>query len=77
MKIIAIAWRDTVGNLRAEKFDAKDFSVKTDPGWLKIIGSDGPIRLLPAERVHIVEFAEEEEPSRIASPHSVPPLKTS
>jgi len=77
MKIIALAWRDPLGNLKTEKFNAKDVSVKAEPGWLKILGPDGPIRLLPSEKVHIVEFAEEEELSRIASPHVAPPLKTS
>jgi hypothetical protein len=74
VKFIALAWRDPSHNLKMEKFDASEFSVKTDPGWLKIIGTNGPVRLLPSDKVAIVEFGEEEKPSRIASPHAVGPL---
>lgn len=75
MKFVAVAWRDIQGNLKLEKFPSPEFTVKTDPGWLKLIGPEGPIRLLPSERVCIVEYVEEPEEPRIVSPHAVAPLQ--
>jgi hypothetical protein len=73
LKVITIVYRDPNGNLKVEKYDAADFSVRTDPGWMKLVGKEGIIRLLPSERVNLIEFSEEEEPARILSPHSIPP----
>lgn len=75
MKIIAVAWRDMSGSLKMEKFASDDFSVRTEPGWLKIIGKQGPFRLLPSEKVHLVEFVDEPDEPRIVSPHAVAPLQ--
>lgn len=72
MKVIGIIWRDPQGNLKPEKFDADAFKVKTEDGWLKIIGPDGPFRLIPSDKVCTVEFIEEKEESPILSPHAVP-----
>ena len=76
MKVIGIIWRDPQGNLKPEKFSADDFKIKTEPGWLKILGPQGPFRLIPSDKVCTVEFIEEQEESRIAKPEDgIPPLK--
>jgi hypothetical protein len=72
VKVIAILWLNPEGKLTAEKYDAAEFSFKTDPGWLKIISkTNGVFRILPSEKVQIVEYAEEPAPPRIIKPDGV------
>jgi hypothetical protein len=71
VKIIGLLWRDHTGSIKAERFNAADFSVKTEPGWLKLTDKNGIFRLIPSDKVHMVEFAEEQEKPAIISPHEV------
>ncbi len=76
MKIFLIIWRDPNGNLTEEKFDAEKFKIHTEPGWLKLHSKEHGqiVRLLPSERVSIVQFGEEPEESKIVVPRIVPDL---
>lgn len=69
MMIIALVWRDHQNNLKAEKFDGADFHIKTEPGWLKLLDKNGIFRMIPSDKIHIIEFAEEADKSPIISPH--------
>lgn len=71
MKLIIIVYRDPNNNLSEERLDASKFKIHTDPGWLKIIGENGPIRLLPSDKVCLVQYAEEKSEPRIVRPTDV------
>lgn len=66
-KYIEIAWHHPVPNV--ERFDADKFKIKTEDGCLKLIGEDGPVRIIPTHRVDLVQFGEEEVPETTRSVH--------
>ena len=61
MKVINLIWRDPNGNLVSEQLEQDKFKVRTEPGWLKLDGDDGPVRYIPADKVCLVQFAEVED----------------
>ena len=70
MKVIIVHWRSPVGNLEQEQFEAEKVKVATDPGWLKLYSKEegAVIRLLPSDKVCLVEFGEVKEKSGIVVP---------
>lgn len=72
---IIISWRDPIGNMRDEQFDAEKFKVHTEAGWLKLTSNEagGIIRIIPSTRVGIVQFIEEPEESKVLKPTLMPP----
>lgn len=62
-------------NIREDQFDPDKVKVRTEPGWLKLIGPDGPLRLIPSDKICLVQYAEVEEESRILKPTAVPQPK--
>jgi hypothetical protein len=69
MKLLVLLWRDPTGSLQEERFDMEKVKVRTEPGWLKLTNDTGPLRLIPSDKVCLVQFVEPEEKSRIVSPH--------
>ncbi len=75
-KIVVLSWRDPNGSLQIEEFDAEEFKVHTEPGCLKLHSKahGGIARILPWQRVELVQFGEKKEESQIVVPHVVPDL---
>lgn len=78
MKIIELIWRDPAGNIMSEKLEQDKFSVITEPGWLVLKGEPAPgeqrgptIRIIPSEKVCLVQFAEVADKPRIVRPDEV------
>jgi len=72
MKLLVILWRDPTNSLQEERFDSEKVKARTEAGWLKLTNENGPLRLIPSDKVHLVQYVESEEPSRIVSPHLTP-----
>ena len=72
MKLIILARRDPTGSLVEERFDPEKVKVRTEPGWLKLTNDAGPIRIVPSDKVCLVQWAEAPDEPRIVSPHAVP-----
>ncbi len=76
MKIIELIWRDPAGNIMSEKLDAEKFQVEAERGWLRLfdtssVGKPLLVRLIPSEKVCLVQFAEVEDKPRILRPNLV------
>jgi hypothetical protein len=71
LNIINIVWRDPSGNLVNEQLDRAKFKIRTEPGWLKIDGNDGPVRFIPADKVCLAQFAEVADEPRILRPDAI------
>ena len=72
MKLLVLLWRDPTNSLQEERFDSEKVKIRTEPGWLKLTNDAGPLRLIPSDKVHLVQFVDAEEPPRIVSPHLTP-----
>lgn len=74
-KIVVLSWRDPNGSLQIEEFDAEEFKVHTEPGCLKLHSKShgAVVRILPWQRIELVQFGEKKEESSILSPHAVEP----
>jgi hypothetical protein len=70
MKVIVVHWRNPVGDLQQDQFEADKVKVATDPGWLKLYSKEegAVMRLLPSDKVCLVEFGEVKEKPRILTP---------
>jgi hypothetical protein len=70
MKVIIVHWRSPVGDLQTEQFEAEKVKVATDPGWLKLYSKEegAVIRLLPADKVCLVEFGEVKDKPILVTP---------
>ena len=77
MKLLVLTWRDPTNSLQSEQFDAEVAKVHTEQGWLKLSGPDGILRILPADRVCLVQFVEKEEAPRIVRPEMSPKFQPS
>lgn len=75
MKLIVLTWRDPAGSLTNEQFDAAEVKIRTDPGWLRLIKGDQLMRIIPSDKVCLVQFIEQQEEPRILKPEIVPDLK--
>lgn len=73
MNIFVLVWRDPAGDTRTEEFDAAEFKVHTEPGWLKLHSKErgSVVRILPSDKVSIVQFGEKKEPSPIVAPNDI------
>ena len=73
MKIFVLTWRDPNGNLNSEEFDAEQFKVHTEPGWLKLHSKEhgAIVRLIPSDKVCLVQYGQKREPSPILKPTDV------
>lgn len=74
MKLLVIAWRDPAGNLREEQFEEDKFKIHTDGPWLKLFSKEKSqmVRLIPSDKVCLVQFVDQEEQPRIIRPEVVP-----
>lgn len=75
MKFIEVVWRDPAMNMVSERFDVEKFLVEPSPGWLglwqRLADARGElVRLIPSDKVCLVQFAEEDKP-RILRPTGV------
>lgn len=73
MKLIVVVFRDPNGNLQEQRLDSNKFKIHTEPGWLKIIGPEGPVSLIPSDKISLVQFVEEESKPKILRPEILQP----
>ena len=71
MKIIELIWRDPSGSIVSEKLEHEKFEVKTSHGWMELRQDNALVRLIPSEKVCLVQFAEVEDKPRILRPSLV------
>ena len=71
MKVIELIWRDPAGSIVSEKLEASKFEVKTSHGWMELRQDNALVRLIPSEKVCLVQFAEVEDKPRILRPNLV------
>lgn len=72
MKVIMLSWRNPVCDLMQEQFDADKFKVFTEPGWLKLKSEETGhiVRLIPSDKICLVEFGEVKDKPRILTPEA-------
>ena len=71
MKIIELIWRDPSGSIVSEKLEAAKFETKVSYGWLELRQDNALVRLIPSEKVCLVQYTEVEEKPRILRPNLV------
>jgi hypothetical protein len=71
LKIIEVIWRDPSGSIVSEKLEEAKFEVLTSNGWMELRKGGELVRLIPSEKVCLVQFQEIEEKPRILRPSLV------
>jgi hypothetical protein len=77
VKVINLIWRDPSGNTVKETIPADKFKIHTDSVWLKlnkVEDGGGIVRILPVQKVELVEFGEVEEKSNLIVPPGTGPV---
>jgi hypothetical protein len=72
VKVVILHWRSPVGDLTTEQFDTEKYKVHTEPGWLKLQSKElgQIIRLIPSDKVCLVEYGEVKDKPRILTPEA-------
>jgi hypothetical protein len=71
VKVIEVIWRDPSGSIVSEKLEDAKFEVKTSHGWMELRQDNALVRLIPSEKVCLVQFVEVEDKPRILRPNLV------